>query len=78
MFLFLSDTYYPGWKVTLDRKPSPIYRANYAFRGAMVPAGKHTVTFTYQPNSFTVGIIGSVAGIIACGLLLFLKRSKKS
>lgn len=78
MLLFLSDTYYPGWKVTLDEKPATLYRTNYTFRGVAVPEGTHTVTFTYQPLSFTVGVVGSVTGVILCGLLLLMKRSKKS
>jgi hypothetical protein len=30
--LFMSETYYPGWKVYIDGNESRIYRANYAFR----------------------------------------------
>ncbi|MBW2401356.1 MAG: hypothetical protein JRG80_19230, partial [Deltaproteobacteria bacterium] len=31
-FLFVSDQYYPGWEATVDETPTPILRANYAFR----------------------------------------------
>lgn len=54
--LFLSDTYDPGWKVTIDGKPGTIQLENYAFRVVSVPQGEHSVEFTYKPKSFTFGI----------------------
>ena len=34
----LADVYYPGWQLTIDDKPAPIYRVNQLMRGALVPA----------------------------------------
>jgi len=48
--LFFSDSYYPGWKAYLDGNEVPILRANYAFRGVVVPQGKHVVTMRYEPS----------------------------
>lgn len=45
-FLVLSDAFYPTWNVTIDGKEADMYRTNYAFRGVVVPAGKHTVEFS--------------------------------
>ncbi len=78
MFLFLSDTYYPGWKVTIDGIPATLYRTNYTFRGVAVSEGTHTVTFTYEPISLVLGVVGSMTGVILCGFLFLMKRSKKS
>ncbi len=47
--LFLSDTYYPGWKVTVNGKQEKIYRADYAFRAVAVPVGESEVVFSYSP-----------------------------
>jgi hypothetical protein len=47
-FLFLSDEYYPDWQATIDNKPLPIMRANYAFRAVLVPPGTHQVVFSYH------------------------------
>src|SRR5579883_2503916 len=41
--LFMSDTWYPDWSATIDGKPTPIYRADYAFRAIAVPQGTHTI-----------------------------------
>lgn len=46
--LFLSDTFYPAWKVKVNGKEEKIYRANYAFRAVKVPAGESTVEFYYR------------------------------
>lgn len=54
-FLVASDIYYPGWNAYIDDKQSPIFRTDYLFRGIIIPAGKHTVTFAYQPISLTIG-----------------------
>jgi hypothetical protein len=62
--VILADTYYPGWRLTIDGKPAPIYRANRLMRGAAVATGEHTLIYTYQPGSFRYGAIISAAGLI--------------
>jgi uncharacterized membrane protein YfhO len=62
--VILADTYYPGWRLTIDGRPAPIYRANLLMRGAAVPAGEHTLVYTYEPVSFRIGAIISAAGLI--------------
>ena len=63
--VILADTYYPGWHLTIDGRPAPIWRANRMMRGAAVPAGEHTLVYTYEPLSFRIGAIVSIAGLIA-------------
>ena len=62
-YLFISDTYYPGWKAYVDGVRHSILRANYAFRSVEVPGGRHEVTMEFEPDSFRVGIILSIAGL---------------
>ncbi|MDP3998468.1 MAG: YfhO family protein [bacterium] len=63
-FLVLSDTYYPGWKATVDGVPKKIYRANFAFRAVEVPQGKHLVRFTFEPTYWRVGFWISVGTLV--------------
>jgi len=65
-FLVLSDTYFLGWKVFIDRKEEKIYRADYNFRAVPLGAGTHQVEFVYDPLSFKLGIIITFSGIIGC------------
>ncbi len=47
--LVLHDLYYPGWIAEVDGKPTPILRAAVLFRAVVVPAGRHQVTFRFDP-----------------------------
>lgn len=66
--LVLGDSYYPGWKATVDDHPVTIQRADYLFRGVPVRAGVHTVEFRYEPETWTVGWITSLIAFV--GILL--------
>lgn len=72
-FLVLSDTYYPGWKASVDEKPSKIYRADYILRSVYLEPGKHIVKFTYNPFSFKIGTIITL-GTIGILFALWIKR----
>ncbi len=61
--LVLADTYFPGWHAEVDARETPILRANYLFRAVAVPAGVHSVVFTYRPLSVRIGL-----GLGALGL----------
>ncbi|RJQ37727.1 hypothetical protein C4559_03260 [Candidatus Microgenomates bacterium] len=46
--LFLSDNFYPNWRVKVNGKEAKIYRADYSFRAIEVPSGKSSVNFYYN------------------------------
>jgi hypothetical protein len=52
---------YPGWQATIDGAPADILRAYTAFSAVVVPAGQHTVTFTFAPASVALGAAISLA-----------------
>ena len=54
-FLFFGTTYLPGWKAFVDGNAIKVYKANYGFMGIIVPKGKHSVEFIYEPGGFEVG-----------------------
>jgi hypothetical protein len=62
-YLLLADTYYPGWTAMVDGAPAALYRANISVRGVPVPAGTHTVRFTYDPPGLVRGAQISIAAI---------------
>ena len=63
--VILGDVYYPGWQLTIDDKPAPVYRVNGLMRGAPVPAGPHRLAYSFAPRSFYIGAIGSILGLAA-------------
>jgi uncharacterized membrane protein YfhO len=77
--LVLADVWFPGWKATVDGKPVGIDPANLAFRGVVVPPGRHLVEFRYEPTSTYIGLGGVAAAIVifsawSLGLTLSRKR----
>ncbi len=76
--LFLSDTYYPGWKAYVAGRATPIYQANYAFRAVHIPPGEHEVEFVYQPESFRIARLISLLALFAVSLLWIVERSHTS
>ncbi|MFO0985165.1 MAG: YfhO family protein [Planctomycetota bacterium] len=55
-YLFLGDTYFPGWQASVDGAAAPVRRADIAFRAVSVAAGKHHVVFRYRPWSLSIGL----------------------
>ncbi len=68
--VILADLFYPGWYLTIDGVPAPIWRTNRMMRGALVPAGSHTLVYTYRPDSFRLGAVVSAAALIVLGVLI--------
>jgi hypothetical protein len=64
----LADSWAAGWRAELDGEACPIYRVDVALRGFQVPAGKHRIVCTYEPESVRSGFRGAAAG----GLILLL------
>jgi hypothetical protein len=61
--LVLGDAYFPGWTAYIDGERTPILRANYLFRGVVVPPGVHMVTFVYEPLPVAVGRMISLVSL---------------
>jgi len=61
-----SEIYYPeGWNAYIDRALTPHMRANYVLRAMKVPAGKHNITFKFEPSTYyTAEKISMVCSVI--------------
>lgn len=68
--LVLLDSYYPGWRVWVDGSEKKIEIVNRGFRGVRIEAGKHEVTFRYDPDSFRYGLAITLSTIAAWVLAL--------
>jgi hypothetical protein len=67
--LVLSDSWFLGWRATLDGQDVPIERANILFRAVQVPTGAHTVEFRYEPRSLRLGAMVSGGSVVAVLML---------
>jgi hypothetical protein len=69
--LVLGDSYYPGWKATVDGKEQEILAANINQRAVILDKGEHVVKFTFQPKSFKIGALITLFSTISLLCLLF-------
>ena len=44
-----------GWTLWIDGKESPLIRADYILRAAVIPAGNHEIMMRYEPKIWKVG-----------------------
>ena len=71
-----------GWKMTIDGQESPLLRANYILRCALIPSGEHQIVMEYAPKAWKMGNAVSLASsliMILClvGALVFTFIPKK-
>jgi hypothetical protein len=79
--LSLAHVDYPAWEARLDDEPVSILRAYGALTAVEIPAGQHTLVFTYAPKSYYLGAIMSLITWIGLALVLIsilLKRKPGS
>jgi uncharacterized membrane protein YfhO len=71
VYLVIAQTWYPGWSATLNGKPAPLYRANFAFQAVAVSPGETDVTLAYHLSHWRWGVGTTALGLLAAlGLVL--------
>jgi hypothetical protein len=56
-YLVFSEVWYPGWRAWVDGVETPIFIANFAFRGVyLARPGEHTVIMRFDPLSWKMGL----------------------
>jgi Bacterial membrane protein YfhO len=76
-FLILTDSFYPGWKCTVNGKESTIFRANGYFRAVEIGNGQNNVVFRFQPTSFILGFWICAITLFALSFWLLLHLALK-
>ena len=69
-----SEIYFPdGWTVTVDGKEADYFVADYILRGMELPAGKHTVEWSFRAPNWT--LISTIMAICSIVVVLFVLRA---
>jgi hypothetical protein len=80
-----SEIYYEkGWNAYIDGTPAPHFCCDYVLRGMVIPEGKHTVEFKFEPTVVAIGEKISLASsvvlygglVLIAGMLLIKKRKE--
>ncbi len=70
-----SEIYYgpdKGWQAYIDGKKAPHFRADFALRAMLVPAGDHEIVFRFEPTSYRIGeMISLVFSLLIIAILIF-------
>ena len=68
--LLLTDSYYPGWKVSINGLPQKLFIADGVFRAVELPTGESLVQFKFEPGSFKYGLWTSLASLIVLVVIM--------
>lgn len=63
-WVWVADTWYPGWRATIDGEHKAIAQANGLFRAVPVEPGAHRIVMEYRPVSFLAGAALSLIGLV--------------
>jgi hypothetical protein len=77
-YLFLADSYAPGWHTYAEGKALRVMPADVTFRVVAVPRPAKEVVFRYEPASFRVGLFVSLVTLavaLGVGTALWAQRS---
>lgn len=76
-YLVFSEVWYPGWRAWVDGIETPIFIANFAFRGIyLAQPGEHTVVMRFEPLSWKIGL--GITLLTLIGLITWLVRSRRN
>ncbi|WP_321474844.1 hypothetical protein [uncultured Paludibaculum sp.] len=75
--VILADTYFPGWKATVDGKDVPVYEVDGLVRGVVCEAGKHEIEYVYRPASILLGGFASFASLLAAGVCFVMVKRRR-
>jgi hypothetical protein len=73
--VIISQTFYPGWRASVDGRPAKLYQADGFLDGIAVPAGQHLITLSWRPWTVFAGAALSAASAVF--LVLAYKRVYK-
>jgi len=72
----IGQTFYPGWRASIDGRPAKLYQADGFLDGVAVPAGAHVIALVWRPWTVFIGaFLSAISGIL---LILAYNRPGKN
>lgn len=80
-FVFIGNTYHPGWKAFINGEKTEVYKANHGYLGILVPKGNHKIKLEFAPESFFIAknLALVLSSLVILGLVVstFIEIKKK-
>jgi hypothetical protein len=73
--LVLTDSYFPGWRATVNGRPAPVLPADVAFRGVLLGSGDSQVVFSYHSPGGNLGWAIPLLALASFGAVAFVLHS---
>jgi hypothetical protein len=75
--LVLNEAFFPGWSARTGTERRNAIRVDHAFLGFPLPAGSHELVVRYEPASFAIGRVVSLAAAGALVLLALIGLARR-
>jgi len=66
--LVICDSFYPGWRATVDGKVTKVFRADGLNKAIAVDPGRHRIVLTFLPDTFLLGTVMSAGSALALAI----------
>lgn len=76
--VIVGDSFYPGWRATIDGNRAPVLEVYGAMRGIVVERGQHTIDMLYRPASIIGGLALTLLGVFAAVAVSFRREAPKT
>ena len=69
-YLVVSESWYPDWHASIDGKVAPVFRANHALLGVVLPPGAREVRLWFDSASYRRGRLVTLLALLLTAALL--------
>jgi uncharacterized membrane protein YfhO len=75
-FVLISETYIPGWRVSVDGSETRVLQTNDIFIGVPLDAGTHSLKVEFKAQNYDLGLASTLIGLAGVAVLLLTKQIK--
>ncbi len=72
--IVIAETYYPGWRATVDGRAVPVTEAYGVLRSVEAPGGRHRIVMLYRPRTVMAGAALTLLGLLTAAAMAFQGR----
>lgn len=74
----VAEAWAPGWRASVDGRPTPVFPVDHLFRGVLVEGGRHRVEMVYAPRGVRPALVIWLATwLLLVAAWLWLRRRRK-